>query len=466
MSTLHQPSAIASRSPMINNGHVASNGTPQPQPQLLHHVRADSIGINGKSTAALAPAIASVAPQVAPQQDPYQQDPAYITSVNATADTWLAVASCCETIGDADKAVASYDRVLKLVPNNPVALTRLGNLYRHRDMFSQAADFYQRALTTDSTNGETWGLLGHCYLMLDDLQRAYAAYQQALYHLNDPNVPKLWHGIGILYDRYGSLEFAEEAFARVLELDPNFEKATEIYFRLGIIYKQQNKYTQSLDCFKYILPDPPAPLTQPDVWFQIGSVLEQQRDFNGARDAYERVLSSNPRHSKVLQLLGCLYSQQSANYHDLDQALSLLTQSLELDPEDAHTWYHLGRVYMAKGDYNEAYESFQRAVNKDSRNPTFWCSIGVLYYQISQYRDALNAYTRAIRLNPYISEVWYDLGTLYETCNNQLSDALDAYNHAQRLDPTNPHIQARLDQLTRYQQEGGNATLPPPTPAL
>lgn len=31
--------------------------------------------------------------------------------------------------------------------------------------------------------------------------------------------PKLWYGIGILYDRYGSLEHAEEAFCAVLQMD-------------------------------------------------------------------------------------------------------------------------------------------------------------------------------------------------------------------------------------------------------
>jgi general transcriptional corepressor CYC8 len=99
--------------------------------------------------------------------------------------------------------------------------------------------------------------------MMDDLQQAYSAYQQALYHLRDPKVakiisliffswhvdqePKLWYGIGILYDRYGSLEHAEEAFSQVMRMQPDFEKANEIYFRLGIIYKQQSKYQQSLE---------------------------------------------------------------------------------------------------------------------------------------------------------------------------------------------------------------------------
>lgn len=65
--------------------------------------------------------------------------------------------------------------------------------------------------------------------------------------------PKLWYGIGILYDRYGSLEHAEEAFSQVMRMQPDFEKANEIYFRLGIIYKQQQKYNQSLEGSKTLI---------------------------------------------------------------------------------------------------------------------------------------------------------------------------------------------------------------------
>lgn len=32
-----------------------------------------------------------------------------------------------------------------------------------------------------------------------------------------------------------------------MRMQPDFEKANEIYFRLGIIYKQQTKYNQSLE---------------------------------------------------------------------------------------------------------------------------------------------------------------------------------------------------------------------------
>lgn len=141
-------------------------------------------------------------------------------------------------------------------------------ILRTREQFHKAVEYLQAILKIDAHNGEAWGslgsflpstgsssdahianamTLGHCYLMMDDLQQAYSAYQNALVNLRNPKEPKLWYGIGILYDRYGSLEHAEEAFSQVMQMDPAFEKANEIYFRLGIIYKQQQKYAQSLE---------------------------------------------------------------------------------------------------------------------------------------------------------------------------------------------------------------------------
>jgi tetratricopeptide (TPR) repeat protein len=142
--------------------------------------------------------------------------------------------------------MAAYDAALRHNPYSVPALTQIAALYRAREQYPKAIELFHRILAIDQTNGEIWGALGHAFLMMDDLQRAYAAYQQALYHLPNPKEPKLWYGIGILYDRYGSYEHAEEAFSAVIRMDPKFEKGNEIYFRLGIIYKQQGKFDLSL----------------------------------------------------------------------------------------------------------------------------------------------------------------------------------------------------------------------------
>nr|XP_018266413.1 general transcriptional repressor [Kwoniella dejecticola CBS 10117]OBR88571.1 general transcriptional repressor [Kwoniella dejecticola CBS 10117] len=376
---------------------------------------------------------------------------------NANENTWMLIGAVAEGMNNPDRALTAFENALRHNPSSVLGLNAVASIARSRDNFDKAIEYFQRILNINQENGEVWGSMGHCLLMKDDLPKAYTAYQQALYHLPNPKEPKLWYGIGILYDRYGSFEHAEEAFSSVLKMDPNFEKANEIYFRLGIIYKHQRKFPASLDCFKYILSNPPRPLTTWDIWFQLGHVYEQDRDYEAARDAYMRVLSHQPDHAKVLQQLGWLHHQPGAPFADQDQAVAYLTKSLETDGTDAQSWYLLGRAFMAGQRYNKAYEAYQQAVYRDGRNPTFWCSIGVLYYQINQYRDALDAYSRAIRLNPYISEVWYNLGSLYESCNNQITDAIDAYSRAAELDPGNAIIKQRLNIL----QTHGNAQLPP-----
>ncbi|KAF9369693.1 hypothetical protein CPC16_004327 [Podila verticillata] len=363
-------------------------------------------------------------------------------------------------MGEYDRAMASYEAALRHSYHPVTALNQIAELYRSRENFPKAAEYFQRILAIENSSGEVWGSLGHCYLMMDELQKAYNAYQNALHHLPNPKDSKLWYGIGILYDRYGSVDHAEEAFSAVMRMDPKYEKANEIYFRLGIIYKGQQKYAQSLECFRYILHTPPRPLTEADIWFQIGHVHEQQKEYTNAKEAYERVLTDNPNHAKVLQQLGWLYHQQNASFMNQDLAIKFLERSIASDNTDAQSWYLMGRCYMAQQKFNKAYEAYQQAVYRDSRNPTFWCSIGLLYFQINQYRDALDAYSKAIRINPNISEVWYDLGTLYESCNNQISDAIDAYQRASDLDPDNPHIKQRLAYLR--QNTGGPSGIPPP----
>ncbi|KAJ2745915.1 glucose repression mediator protein [Coemansia sp. BCRC 34301] len=386
-----------------------------------------------------------------------------------TEEVWMQIGSLAELMGEHERALVAYDNALRYNPYSQIALSQIASIYRSREDFEKAVEYFQRIVNIDSTNGETWGAIGNCYLMLDEMPKAYHAYQQAIFHLPNPKEPKLWYGIGILYDRYGSYEHAEEAFNAVMNMDPTFDKASEIFFRLGIIHKCQGKYAQSLECFNRILAEPPKPLTETDIWFQIGNVHELNSEFVLAKDAYERVLRENPQHGKVLQQLGALYFRPNTSLSNVDAAVQLLTRAIEVDRDktEAHTWYLLGRCYMVQRQFNKAYEAYQQAVYRDGNNANYWCSIGVLYYQINQYRDALDAYSRAIRINSNLSEVWFDLGALYEACNNQVNDAIDAYSRAAEIDRTNPIIEQRLELLRRILSTGQTSLAqgnPPPTP--
>jgi len=74
----------------------------------------------------------------------------------------------------------------------------------------------------DPDNGPTWEALGHCYLLTDDIHKAFNAYQHSLYCLDDIRDPQLWYGIGILYEKFESYDHAISALIAVLKMSPNF----------------------------------------------------------------------------------------------------------------------------------------------------------------------------------------------------------------------------------------------------
>ena len=67
--------------------------------------------------------------------------------------------------------------------------------------YAKAIEYYERIINIDTENGAAWTALGHCYLLINNLQKAQEAYQKALYSLQDIRDPQLWYGIGILYEK-------------------------------------------------------------------------------------------------------------------------------------------------------------------------------------------------------------------------------------------------------------------------
>lgn len=372
---------------------------------------------------------------------------------------WVMLGKLAETIGDLEKALYCYDRSLIHNPYSAHALSRMAILFQFTNNFRQASEIYQRMLNYDPRNGEAWGSLGHCYLVMDELAKAYNSYQQALLFLKNPRDPRLWFGIGVLYEKYSSLEHAEEAFSSVLKIDPKFEKAAEVYYRLALIYKQMGKFDASLHCLRYIMGPVnggrlaeriPKPLTEADILFQIGHVHELSREFPKAKGIYDKILLElNPNHLKTLNQMGWLLQNPESPMKHPELCLEYLKKSVSILPSDPYAWYLLGRCYVSLDNYEMAHESYQKAVNRDGRNPLYWCSIGVLYFISNQYRDSLDAYTRAIKINPYMKEVWYNLGVLYESCNGQTQDALDAYQRVNELDPENTQVRDRINYLMK-----------------
>lgn len=112
--------------------------------------------------------------------------------------------SLSEVMGDLDGALQAYEHALRHNRASITAMNQISCILRTKENFPRAVEYLQEILKLDNSNGEVWGSIGnifemhrkgctnniqgHCFLMMEDLQQAYSAYQQALYHLRDPKV--------------------------------------------------------------------------------------------------------------------------------------------------------------------------------------------------------------------------------------------------------------------------------------
>jgi general transcriptional corepressor CYC8 len=93
-----------------------------------------------------------------------------------------------ELTGDLDGALFAYEQALRHCDWSTQTLNAISCILRTKEEYPKAMDYLKKILGGEPGNGEAWGNLGHCYLMMDNLQEAYTAYQQALYYLADPKV--------------------------------------------------------------------------------------------------------------------------------------------------------------------------------------------------------------------------------------------------------------------------------------
>lgn len=82
-----------------------------------------------------------------------------------------------------------------------------------------------------------------------------------------------------------------------------------------------------------------------------------------------------------------------------------------INKAEAH--YKLGVSYMSKGELNDAYIEFQKAININPEHREALNSLGLISTRFKKYDDAISYYNKAIAIDPKYSEAMNNLGVTY-----------------------------------------------------
>lgn len=137
--------------------------------------------------------------------------------------------------GDYGTARHAYERVLKILPDDPVALVNLGLVEFTSGNETRAEELLKKAVRVRMETAPAWLTLGMIYSDQDRLEEATAALSQAV--LYDPQSARARNFYGAVLGRRGWHDAAQSELRRAVELDPTYADAQ---FNLAALYIDEN----------------------------------------------------------------------------------------------------------------------------------------------------------------------------------------------------------------------------------
>ncbi|ACV68147.1 tetratricopeptide repeat protein [Desulfohalobium retbaense] len=132
-----------------------------------------------------------------------------------------------------------------------------------------------------------------------------------------------------------------------------------------------------------------------DLLYQKGLLAEALDQSDTAMASMEQIISLDPEHADALNFVGYSLAEQG---RELDRALVLIKNAVELRPENGYILDSLAWVYYQKGNYAKAWDIIQEAVQLSTEDPTIWEHYGDIAAKLQKTKEARRGYRKAIEL--------------------------------------------------------------------
>ena len=158
--------------------------------------------------------------------------------------------------------------------------------------------------------------------------------------------------------------------------------------------------------------------------------FHQAGDLQQALQLYRQILELTPNHPDALHLLGVLARQTGK--HEI--AKDLIGRAIKSNPFIAHFHTNLGNVYRVQGKLDQAVSSYTRAVELRPDNDQAHFCLGNTLRDQGKLESAVASYQRALQLKPDFAEAHNNLGTALRQLG-RTSAAIASYQRALELMP-------------------------------
>ncbi|WP_421980026.1 winged helix-turn-helix domain-containing protein [Roseibium sp.] len=125
-------------------------------------------------------------------------------------------------------------------------------------------------------------------------------------------------------------------------------------------------------------------------------------------------------------VLSMVYFDAAPDDDRMDEALIAAKRALELDDQDANSFFTIGRVYLARREYDLAIDALEHAVELNPYLAVTYCGLGDSLAYEGRLDEAIEQFEIAIRLSPHDPFRWafYSYRSLAHLFRGEYEDAV------------------------------------------
>jgi tetratricopeptide (TPR) repeat protein len=323
-----------------------------------------------------------------------------------------------ELQGHSQKAIALYERILAANPENTLVRRRLGGIYIGQRRLDDALEQFRAIEQVADDPADARTKMGLIYFEKGDFERAATEFNLVL--ASQPDNARVRYYLASVYMERGEREEALRAFgavpansefyvdarlrrayllqktdldAAVREVEALHEEkpgSDEVASYLATLYRQQRRYDRAIAVLEDLVKRFPD---NDRHHFNLGAAYDEAKNKDRAVQEMRRAIEINPNNAAALNYLGYTYAEMGTR---LDEAEALIRRALAIEPDDGFYVDSLGWVYFQRGDFQNARQHLERAVELAGDDPTVTEHLGDVYERLHMYADALRVYRDAL----------------------------------------------------------------------
>jgi tetratricopeptide (TPR) repeat protein len=137
---------------------------------------------------------------------------------------------------------------------------------------------------------------------------------------------------------------------------------------------------------------------------------------------------------------------EKAQAGDLEKALSLWQEVVNIEPDFAPAWHNLGSAYAYLNRLTEAIESFDKALAININDHLSWNDRGNALFRLKKWQEAIISWDRVIGIKPDFEQAWYHRGLALEKLE-EYAEAMISYKKCLNINPNFKQAQKRYQKL-------------------